>query len=104
MVDLSEIKFASLHVRSRARLMWCRRMRVAGFVYRITPHGREFDHQHKDRRRVEFFGNRAECFSLDDGSQCEANSYGILCSHIYRANELYEKARLRARKKGRKAA
>lgn len=71
--------------------------------YRVVPHGSRFQHKTKDRRLVLFDLKRgvAECLSLETGEVCEANNFGKLCSHVYRAHRVMEKAN---RKKEQKAA
>jgi hypothetical protein len=66
-------------------------------TYKVTPFGRKFDHKTKDRRLVLFDLKRgtADCLSLATGEVCEANSFGKLCSHVYRAFCVMEQSKRR---------
>lgn len=76
----------SLHVMARARKMWAVKYDAGTnmLVYRVTPHGAEFDHKNKDHRYVIFDYSRgaAACISIETGEQCSANRYGLLCGHV----------------------
>jgi hypothetical protein len=94
MINLSDIHFPSDHIKNRAARMWANKYDSGNHTisYRVTPHGKEFDHKTKDRRLVLFDLRRrvAECLSLETGEVCEANRYGDLCSHVYRAYQVME--------------
>jgi hypothetical protein len=76
--------------------MWATRYDAGSHTlsYKVVPFGTEFEHKSKDRRLVLFDLKRriAECLSLETGEVCEANSFGRLCSHVYRAHQVMERA------------
>lgn len=87
MIEINETTSASDHIRHRARFMWCRTKDLGDkIIARVVPHGYEFNHKHKDRRLVEvdLLNQTAQCVSLETGEECAANSFGTLCSHVYR--------------------
>jgi hypothetical protein len=100
MINLNEIAMPSEHVQARSRLMWATRYDIGAHTisYRVVPFGRKFEHQQKDRRLVLFDLRRgiAECLSLETGEVCEANSFGRLCSHVFRAHQVMEQGNRRA--------
>lgn len=89
MINLNSISEPSAHIQDRASRMWATRYDTGEHtvIYRVVPFGRKFEHQTKDRRLVVFDVKRAtaDCLSLETGEVCEANNYGRLCSHVYRA-------------------
>lgn len=89
MINLNSIQNPSLHIIERSRAMWATKYDSGEHtvIYKIVPWGRKFEHKTVDRRLVIFDVRRsiAECLSLETGEICEANSYGRLCSHVYRA-------------------
>lgn len=87
MIRITATTSASQHIVNRSRLMWCRTRDLGDrIVARVTPHGSEFNHKHKDRRIVEInlIDKTAICVSTT-GEECSANSWGVLCSHVFRA-------------------
>jgi hypothetical protein len=99
MINLSDIAMPSEHIKARSRAMWATRYDIGAHTisYRVVPFGRKFEHQQKDRRLVLFDLRRgiAECLSLETGELCEANSFGRLCSHVFRAHQVMEAANKR---------
>lgn len=99
MINLTSVESPSLHVATRANLMWATRYDVGAhtLTYKVIPFGRKFDHKTKDRRLVLFDLRRgtADCLSLETGEVCEANSYGLLCSHVLAAHRSMERANKR---------
>lgn len=89
MIKLTSIDEPSAHVKDRARAMWATRYDRGEFTisYKVVPFGKKYEHKTKDRRLVLFDLKRgvAECLSLETGEVCEANSFGKLCGHVYRA-------------------
>jgi hypothetical protein len=77
MILRSEIKFASLEVRARAKSF--RAFERGSRVYVMTELG-------KDNRGVFFEGPKVECFSAEDGTQCPANTFGNVCCHSVAAD------------------
>lgn len=87
MVYIDSIGSVSDLVRNRAAAMWIKTRRVGQkIIARVTPYGSAFGHKEKDRREVtvDLITQTAECFSIEDGTQCEANYYGNLCCHLYK--------------------
>lgn len=77
MILRSEIKFASPEVRARARKFRC--FERGSRVYVMTE-------PEKDDRGVFFEGPKVECFSVEDGTQCPANSFKTVCCHAFAAD------------------
>jgi hypothetical protein len=77
MILRSEIKFASPEVRARAKGF--RAFERGDLVYVKTE-------PDKHDRGVFFEGPKVGCFSVEDGTQCPANIYGIVCCHSYAAD------------------
>jgi hypothetical protein len=105
MLNLSLItETPSEWIRARGKKMWATKYDQGEHTvsYRVVPHGKQFEHQQKDRRLVLFDLKRgvAECLSLEDGTLCEANSFGKLCSHVWVASKRLQVSA----KQGRKAA
>lgn len=100
MLRLTDINAPSLHVATRARLMWATKYDSGQHtvIYKVTPWGRKFDHKTVDRRLVIFDVKRqtADCVSLETGEVCEANSFGKLCAHVYAASKRLEVANRKA--------
>jgi hypothetical protein len=75
--------------------MWATKYDQGEFTvtYRVVPHGKAFEHKTKDRRLVLFDLRRrvAECLSFETGEVCEANSFGRLCGHVYRASQVMQR-------------
>lgn len=93
MIEIKRTTSASEHIRRRSAAMWCRTKDLGDrIVARVTPFGSEFNHRQKDKRIVEInlVDKTAQCVSLD-GVECEANSWGRLCSHVFRALVQVEK-------------
>ena len=99
MLNLNKHFEASIHIKDRARAMWATKYDQGEHtvIYKIVPWGRKFEHQTKDRRLVVFDVRRgtADCLSLETGEVCEANHFGKLCSHVYRASCVMEAANRR---------
>jgi len=95
MIHLHDIAVPSEHVKARASAMWATRYDVGSHTlsYKVVPFGAKFEHKTKDRRLVLFDLKRsiAECLSLETGEVCEANNFGRLCSHVYRAHQVMER-------------
>lgn len=95
MIRLDKTFEPSAHVIERARLMWATKYDQGEHtvIYKVIPFGAAFDHKSKDRRLVMFDSRRrvAECLSLETGEVCEANSFGRLCGHVYRACQVMER-------------
>lgn len=95
MITLSDIAYPSDHIVARARAMWATKYDSGEHTvtYKVVPFGKKFGHLQKDRRLVLFDLKRrtADCLSLETGELCEANSFGKLCSHVYRAFQVMEK-------------
>lgn len=95
MITLHDIAMPSAHVQARAKKMWATRYDCGAHTisYKVVPFGAKFDHKTKDRRLVLFDLRRgiAECLSLETGEVCEANNFGRLCSHVYRAHLVMER-------------
>lgn len=91
MLNLNSNSEPSLHIQDRASKMWATIYDRGEHtvIYKVVPWGRKFEHKAKDRRLVVFDAKRgtADCLSLEDGSQCDANSFGKLCSHVYAASK-----------------
>lgn len=77
MILRSDIKFASEEVRSRAKKF--RAFERGDRVYVMTEEG-------KHDRGVFFEGPKVECFSVEDGTQCPANSFKTVCCHAFAAD------------------
>lgn len=96
MINLTNIESPSLHVQERARSMWATKYDQGAhtLTYKVVPFGRKFEHKTKDRRLVLFDLRRrtADCLSLETGEVCEANSYGLLCSHVVAAHRSMSRA------------
>jgi len=92
MIQLHDIAMPSEHIKARASLMWATRYDAGSHTlsYKVVPFGAKFEHKTKDRRLVLFDLKRgiAECLSLETGEVCEANNFGRLCSHVYRAHQV----------------
>jgi hypothetical protein len=105
MIHLTDVAMPSDHVQARSRLMWATRYDIGAHTisFKVVPFGAKFDHKTKDRRLVLFDLRRgiAECLSLETGEVCNANSFGRLCSHVYRAHCVMDKGN---RKREQKAA
>lgn len=86
-------------VQSRARLMWATKYDSGQhtIAYKVVPHSAAFGHKGKDKRIVLFDLKRgtADCLSLETGEVCEANNYGVLCSHVFAAHRSMEAANKR---------
>lgn len=99
MLNLSNITNPSPHIQERARAMWATKYDQGEHtvIYRVVPFGRKFEHRTVDRRLVVFDVKRgtADCLSLETGEICEANSFGKLCSHVYRASCVMNQANQR---------
>ena len=95
MIDLADISYPSEHVKARASAMWATKYDSGEhtLTYKVVPYGRKFEHKTKDRRLVLFDMKRrtADCLSLETGEVCEANSFGRLCSHVYRAYQVMDR-------------
>lgn len=77
MILRSEIKFASDEVRARAKKF--RAFERKTMVYVMTE-------PDKDDRGVFFEGPKVECFSVETGEQCQANSFKRVCCHAFAAD------------------
>ena len=77
MILRSEIKFASAEVRARAKTF--RAFERGDRVYVTTE-------PDKHDRGVFFEGPKVECFSVEDGTQCPANSFKTVCCHAFAAD------------------
>lgn len=99
MINLNSVNEPSKHIQDRARHMWAVRYDIGQHTisYRVTPWGKKHAHLTKDRRIVLFDLKRrtADCLSMETGEVCEANSYGRLCSHVYKAAQVMESANKR---------
>lgn len=99
MINLSDIDLPSVHITERAKRMWATKYDSGEHTisYKVVPFGAKFEHKSKDRRLILFDLKRriAECLSLETGEVCEANSFGRLCSHVYRAYCVLEKGNKR---------
>jgi hypothetical protein len=97
MIYLDSITEPSELIRHRASLMWVRQIKnLRGLlVFRVTPHGTEFDHRAKTKRivTVDLVKGTADCFDRYTSEPCTANSDYVpgtgesktprLCSHVY---------------------
>lgn len=77
MILRSEIASASDEVIARGRTF--RAFERGDRVYVMTE-------PDKDDRGVFFEGQKVECFSVEDGSQCPANTFGNVCCHAWAAD------------------
>lgn len=94
MIEITRSTSASQHIMRRSAAMWCRTKRFGDrIVARVTPFGSEFGHSTKSKRVVEInlIDKTAQCVSLDTGEECGANSWGRLCSHVFRVLQQIEK-------------
>jgi hypothetical protein len=89
MITISEIGRVSDFIKSRAASMWVSRQKSADpsiIIYRVRPYGtKENRGKHPRIVTINLVEDSAECVSKWTGEICEANSYGKLCAHIYRA-------------------
>ncbi len=120
MIALSNITNPSQLVIRRARLMWATKCRSANpslVVYLICPHGRDFNHQQKEKRIVTLDLNNktAKCVKRFSGESCEANADFVpgdpetpksprLCCHVLRAMMAWQTAEKRRNKITRRLA
>lgn len=79
MISYDQIKRASFKIRQRAKAFHCHQ--EGEWMAVSTEPG-------KDDRGVHFGALSIECFSLEDGSQCERNRWAKVCSHVFAANKV----------------
>jgi hypothetical protein len=87
MINLSDLKSSSEHVRKYASTLRCSRQGVN--TWRVTPKVGG-----KASRLVEFvkFGQwKVRCSELHTGEPCPANQFGNLCAHVYAVIKQFEK-------------
>jgi len=79
MINLSEIQEPSAHVRTRALNMLVQRRGLN--EWRVSPK------EGKRNSKLVRFSKRGQwvvtCEGFHDGTPCEANHFGILCSHVW---------------------
>lgn len=97
MINIYDIEKVSEHVQRRAALMWLQQIsnKHGVLIYRVCPHGSEFEHKSKSKRivKVDLFKGTAECVERFTGEPCQANAEFVLetgqektprlCSHVY---------------------
>jgi hypothetical protein len=101
MLRISTVNHVSDFIKTRASSMWVRKLKSANpNVIRYNVRGyriKENRGKHPRIISVNLVEDTAECVSRWTGEECEANSYGNLCCHVYRALEAIATANERRR-------
>ena len=79
MISVSDIQHASPAVREKAKRTWIKKL--AANQFRVVPKSRS-----KSKRIVVFLPtNQVLCVSRDTGEICQANYFGMVCHHVFKA-------------------
>ena len=81
MITIDAIQHASPAVREKAKRTWIKKLTPTQF--RVVPKSRS-----KSKRIVVFLPtNQVLCVSRDTGEICQANYFGMVCHHVFKAAE-----------------